>query len=278
MASSGYAIGFLVAVIAIAAFYIIPDSDPRIVQLQSQVNTLTSEVVGLFSRENVAKMTSPENVEDSGKLFTVDSLKAFDGSKNSPGLHIAIMGKVFDVSKGEKHYGPGGGYSFFAGRDGSKAYVSGDFTEEGLIPDVAGLTPKDMVGIDDWVSFFEKEYTYVGKLIGHFYNDEGEPTNNLRAAHKAIEEGRKLKSDEADHRNKYPPCNSEWRQSSGLRLWCSNRSGGISRDWIGVPRKLFNPGTNKWRCACIKESELHNPHLRLYDNCPPSSVSCVGDA
>jgi len=40
--------------------------------------------------------------------------------------------QVFDVTKGRKHYGPGGGYSFFSGRDGSRAFVSGDFTEEGV--------------------------------------------------------------------------------------------------------------------------------------------------
>lgn len=166
MASTGFVVGFLVAVIAFSVLSIIPDSDPRIVRLQSQVKYLASELAGLFSRENVAGTTSQESIEtseDSGKMFTVDSLKAYDGSKSSPGLHIAIMGKVFDVSKGSKHYGPGGGYSFFAGRDGSKAYISGDFSEEGLTPDVEGLTPQDMIGLKDWVEFFNKEYTYVGK-------------------------------------------------------------------------------------------------------------------
>ncbi|XP_030847183.1 neuferricin-like [Strongylocentrotus purpuratus] len=280
MASTGFVVGFLVAVIAFSVLSIIPDSDPRIVSLQSRVNYLTSELVGLFSRENVAGTASQESIdtsEDSGKLFTVDSLKAYDGSRNSPGLHIAIMGKVFDVSKGTKHYGPGGGYSFFAGRDGSKAYISGDFSEEGLTPDVEGLTPQDMIGLEDWVKFFNNEYTYVGKLNGHFYDERGEPTPNLRAAEKSIEEGRRLKANDAEHKKQYPPCNSEWKQATGLRVWCSNKSGGISRDWIGVPRKLFNPGTNKQRCACIKESELHNPHLRLYDNCPLRSASCKGD-
>lgn len=29
--------------------------------------------------------------------------------------------QVFDVTKGRKHYGPGGGYSFFSGKDGAAA-------------------------------------------------------------------------------------------------------------------------------------------------------------
>ena len=28
--------------------------------------------------------------------------------------------KVYDVSKGGDYYGPGGGYAFFAGKDGSR--------------------------------------------------------------------------------------------------------------------------------------------------------------
>ncbi|ONL94634.1 BTB/POZ domain-containing protein NPY2 [Zea mays] len=35
---------------------------------------------------------------------------------------------VFDVTKGRSHYGPGGGYHHFAGRDASRAFVSGNFT------------------------------------------------------------------------------------------------------------------------------------------------------
>ncbi|KAI5652352.1 hypothetical protein M9H77_29539 [Catharanthus roseus] len=36
---------------------------------------------------------------------------------------------VFDVSKGKSHYGAGGGYNHFAGRDASLAFVSGNFTD-----------------------------------------------------------------------------------------------------------------------------------------------------
>ena len=41
----------------------------------------------------------------------------------------SILGKVFDVSKGAKHYGKGGAYRGFTGRDASRAFVSGDFTK-----------------------------------------------------------------------------------------------------------------------------------------------------
>ena len=38
-------------------------------------------------------------------------------------IYLAVLGRVFDVTKGADYYGPGaGGYSGFAGRDGSRAF------------------------------------------------------------------------------------------------------------------------------------------------------------
>ncbi len=34
-------------------------------------------------------------------LLTADELKKFDGSEGSPGLYLAILGEVFDVSSGK---------------------------------------------------------------------------------------------------------------------------------------------------------------------------------
>lgn len=41
----------------------------------------------------------------------------------------SILGEVFDVSKGAKHYGKGGPYEGFTGKDASRSFVSGDFSE-----------------------------------------------------------------------------------------------------------------------------------------------------
>jgi hypothetical protein len=64
-------------------------------------------------------------------------------------------------------------------------------------------------------------------------------------------------------------------------------SGGIERDWVGVPRMLFVPGGSHYRCACVKTSglasdgsetggrgDLDNPQLKEYDNCNPQSITC----
>lgn len=49
------------------------------------------------------------------RLFSSDELSLFDGQEGSMGLYLAILGQVFDVHQGHKHYGPGGAYHFMTG-------------------------------------------------------------------------------------------------------------------------------------------------------------------
>ena len=58
---------------------------------------------------------------------------------------------------GSQYYGPGGGYSFFAGRDASRAFVTGQFEEAGLVARVEGLSTSDYLGLEEWAAFYEKE-------------------------------------------------------------------------------------------------------------------------
>lgn len=48
-------------------------------------------------------------------ILTKDQLALFDGSRPSKPVYLALLGRIYDVSKGRKHYAPGGGYHFFAG-------------------------------------------------------------------------------------------------------------------------------------------------------------------
>lgn len=50
----------------------------------------------------------------------------------------------------------------------------------------------------------------------------------------------------------FPPCNSEWKKDTGGRVWCSTKSGGVTRDWVGVPRIYTDPTARGSRCACVK--------------------------
>ena len=121
-----------------------------------------------------------EAIPIGGRIMTKEELKKYDGSEGSPGTYLAILGQVFDVSKGSDHYGQGGGYSFFSAKDGSRAFVTGEFNEEGLIEDVSGLSHGDIIGLKEWIEFYHKDYTYVGKLVGHFYDADGNPTEAQR--------------------------------------------------------------------------------------------------
>ena len=51
--------------------------------------------------------------------------------------------QVFDVTRGVGFYGKGSGYAIFSGRDGSRAFVSGDFTVEGATDNLEGFKPEE---------------------------------------------------------------------------------------------------------------------------------------
>lgn len=65
-------------------------------------------------------------------------------------------------------------------------------------------------------------------------------------------------------------------------------SGGVDREWAGVPRLYFYPGSNRSRCVCVKSSgapnapgfkdtrrgDLDNPNIKEYRNCPHDSEEC----
>ncbi|XP_038059270.1 neuferricin-like [Patiria miniata] len=224
-----------------------------------------------------AKAPLPPQVEQPQRLLTKEELAQYNGKEGSKGLYLALFGQVFDVGKGARHYGPGGGYEFFAGCDATRAFVTGEFNDEGLVDDVEGLSPQQMIEVETWVNFYKKEYVPVGKLIGRHYDASGAPTDAFKRAELVLEEGRKEKEKEAEFNRKYPPCNSSWTQKDGTKIWCSDKSGGIVRKWAGVPRRYFTPGSSNWRCVCVQERDLDNPHMRLFNGCGPKDASCYMD-
>lgn len=104
--------------------------------------------------------------ESGTRLVTINELAAHGPNGPLKPIWLAMLGRVYDVDKGVDYYGPEGGYNFFAGRDGSRAFVTGEFNDEGLTDDLEGFSPLQIGEIDGWVKFYDKEYTYVGKLIG----------------------------------------------------------------------------------------------------------------
>jgi predicted heme/steroid binding protein len=84
------------------------------------------------------KLTAIATLQEGPKTYTDADLKAYDGSNPDLPILLAVNGTVYDVSKGRKHYGPGGSYHFFAGADASRAYVTGCFDTD-ISPDMRGV-------------------------------------------------------------------------------------------------------------------------------------------
>lgn len=73
-----------------------------------------------LKNKQFADFTLPvEPIDDIRKgsipVFTTSELKEYSGEDGSKGLYLAILGSVYDVGRGRKHYGPGGSYNYFAG-------------------------------------------------------------------------------------------------------------------------------------------------------------------
>lgn len=49
------------------------------------------------------------------RLFVPEELARYRGGPGDPGLYLALLGRVYDVSSGRRHYEPGAHYSGFAG-------------------------------------------------------------------------------------------------------------------------------------------------------------------
>ncbi|EXJ68448.1 uncharacterized protein A1O5_08240 [Cladophialophora psammophila CBS 110553] len=62
--------------------------------------------------------------------LTPEQLALYNGSDPAKPIYLAINGTIFDVSAGKHTYGPGGSYEVFAGRDATRAFVTGCFLED----------------------------------------------------------------------------------------------------------------------------------------------------
>ena len=129
--------------------------------------------------------------------LTPDQLALFNGSEPNMPIYLAINGTIFDVSAGRHAYGPGGSYSVFAGRDATRAFVTGCFLED-RTNDIRGVEeiyipvddPEEEITsgekktraekerrdakkrvsqeVQNWENFYtnSKKYFPVGKVVG----------------------------------------------------------------------------------------------------------------
>ena len=184
-------------------------------KLSASENPVTEKVEPAAQKQSLFK---PDHI------FTKEELLQYDGSDEGKPLLLAILGKVFDVSQGRKHYGKGAGYNGFAGRDATRAFITGQFDDEGLIDDLTNIT--DLSGVIGWAEFYETDYVYVGKLVGRYYTADGEPTAALDEVYKGAEEQKRKEAEREKELKRlaelYPHCNSESGTNIRSRVWCTS--------------------------------------------------------
>lgn len=122
---------------------------------------LTTETLDFGGQMNKARAALARALEP--RYFTVDELAKYDGSDPDLPIYLSVNGKVYDVTKGKDYYGKGGSYAFFAGKDASRAYITGCFKEH-LTHDLRGLSKKQLTGLQNWIDLYEKspKYFFVG--------------------------------------------------------------------------------------------------------------------
>lgn len=137
-------------------------------------NNKVALVQVLFKREDPLMGIDFENEDELVNVptFTLEELWEFgqgDGSDEEDTPHkllLSVFGRIYDVTAGEKFYGPHSRYHMFPGRDVTYALGSGCKTDECLEKSVEDLSEKQMKEALRWLSYFQlhDKYPFVGKL------------------------------------------------------------------------------------------------------------------
>lgn len=124
----------------------------------------------LVSRSpSAAQPNAPDGIEPVSGLpfYEAADLATFTAP---PVILLAINGDVFDVTeRGAVFYGPGAGYSMFAGRDATRSLTLGSLTTEDLElrGDCGDFSPERVAELKAQWEFYKGKYgPAVGKLRG----------------------------------------------------------------------------------------------------------------
>ncbi|EQC28717.1 hypothetical protein SDRG_13590 [Saprolegnia diclina VS20] len=190
--------------------------------------------------------------------LTKTELALFNGVEQDR-LFLAVLGQVFDVSAGKKHYGDGGAYRHFIGVDRSRAFSSGVATDG---DDVSSFTDKQLLDVHRWLVFFDtnKAYARMGTVEGVYYDKFGHATPLMQALRERI---RAAKAAE-DAAAAIEACNMEWKAGEGSVVWC--------QDPNKFPRKHVGG-----RCGCFTAADIamQSEPLELMDHCKELDKRCV---
>jgi len=140
----------------------------------------------LFPKEEVYTPPPPQPAPLKPQDMTLEQLKKYDGVHADGDGHVcmAVLGTIFDVTRGKRFYGPGGPYSAFAGRDASRGLATFDVAAmTDRYDDLSDLKPDEMEQVKDWHSQFSEKYTVLGKLI-----QPGEESSQKEAVEEPVKE------------------------------------------------------------------------------------------
>lgn len=237
----------------------------------------SSFVAQLLGLKIQIKPPSPRFASDGTRIFSAEELAAYDGQTGTS-IYISILGHVFDVTEGKQHYTSKGAYHHFAGRDATRSFVTGEKAKDKLTDDLDGLGDESLEEIATWYRFYDEHPVYrrVGRLVGRYYDPESMQTVQYFPFKELADA--KAKKDEQQQKQAFPSCNSKWSQAEGSEVWCSFNSGGIEREWVGVPRLYKPEGTTNERCACVPIDQTQSIDLRLYPGCDQDAEWCKVDS
>ncbi|KAJ1450836.1 hypothetical protein M885DRAFT_531261 [Pelagophyceae sp. CCMP2097] len=200
------------------------------------------------------------------RVFTKADLAArYNGTGYGKPIYMAITGLVYDVTTGSEFYAGEGSYDFFAARDASLAFATGEF-QTNLTDDVSSLTSSELVDLESWVrDTYVARYVYKGLLQGHFYDECGRKTVAALGYDRLIALEHHRQGRLSEDKGLFKPCNSKKTRTERY-IWCAEPLLPRNRSYLGLDR-----------CACVHPGVVDSQaeaSMKLYDDCPPGDSKC----
>ncbi|XP_002131583.2 membrane-associated progesterone receptor component 1 [Ciona intestinalis] len=120
------------------------------------------------TEDNFGPPPEPEMPKMKKRDMSIEELREYDGVAHDGRILIAVNGKVFDVTRGKKFYGPDGPYGVFAGRDASRGLAQFRLDKETIkdgYDDISDLNAMEMESVREWEMQFSEKYEFIGKLL-----------------------------------------------------------------------------------------------------------------
>ncbi|EXC27493.1 hypothetical protein L484_004564 [Morus notabilis] len=112
--------------------------------------------------------------------------------------------------------------------------------------------------IVEWRDFYSRSYTFVGKLVGRYYDSQGNPTKYLKGAEAKAARGAQLLEKQKKEEAKQPSCNSRWSQNEGGEVYVCINFKSRKKFEINLQTQTGNPPTTSFPFF-FPQSPTHEP-------------------